>query len=125
MVSLVRSNVVDLPTNVSLRYFWCGGFLISGFLVVQLVSGIILSLLYTADSGIRFSCVVSFTKDGLFTWLVRYTHIWGVSFIFALFGLHMGRSLYYSSYSKLGVWKVGFILYVMMLIEAFLGYILP
>lgn len=39
--------------------------------------------------------------------------------------MHMGRSLYYSSYSKLGVWNVGFILYLLMLIEAFLGYILP
>lgn len=67
MVSLVRSNVVDLPTKVSLRYLWCGGFLIRGFLVVQVVSGVILSLLYTADSGLRFSCVLSFTKDDLFT----------------------------------------------------------
>lgn len=125
VVSLARSNIIDLPTKVSLRYLWCGGFLISGFLVIQIVSGIILSLLYTADSGISFSCVVLFTNDGLFTWLVRYAHIWGVSFIFALFGLHMGRSLYYSRYSKLGVWNVGFILYLMMLVEAFLGYILP
>lgn len=39
--------------------------------------------------------------------------------------MHMGRSLYYSSYTKIGVWNVGFILYILMMIEAFLGYVLP
>nr|AMB20936.1 cytochrome b [Echinostoma paraensei] len=125
MLALVRSNVVDLPTNLSLSYFWCGGFMISSFLIIQVVSGVILSFLYVADSFLSFGCVVDFTSEGLFIWLVRYFHIWGVTFIFLLFLVHMGRALYYSSYSKLGVWNVGFILYLMMMAEAFLGYILP
>nr|YP_009240943.1 cytochrome b [Brachycladium goliath]ALN38356.1 cytochrome b [Brachycladium goliath] len=125
MVSVVRQNVVDLPTNFSLSYLWCGGFMISSFLVIQVVSGVILSLLYVADSGMSFACVLDFTAESLFVWLVRYFHIWGVSFIFLLFFVHMGRSLYYSSYSKLGVWNVGFLLYLLMMVEAFLGYILP
>lgn len=103
MLSVLRNNVIDLPTNLSLRYFWCGGFMIRSFLVVQVISGVILSLLYVADSSMRFGCVLDFTKEGLFVWVVRYAHIWGVSFIFVLFFIHMGRALYYSSYSKLGV----------------------
>lgn len=94
-------------------------------MVIQIVSGIILSFLYVADRLMRFGCVLDLTKEGLFVWFVRYLHIWGVRFIFVLFFLHMGRSLYYSSYSKLGVWNVGFILYILMMAEAFLGYILP
>nr|YP_010401646.1 cytochrome b [Cryptocotyle lingua]UQU69044.1 cytochrome b [Cryptocotyle lingua] len=125
MLSVVRGNVVDLPTNLSLSYFWCGGFMISVFLVIQIVSGIILSLLYVADAGLSFGCVLDFVNEGLFLWFVRYAHIWGVTFIFVLFLAHMGRSFYYSSYSKLGVWNVGFILYLLMMVEAFLGYILP
>nr|QBF03687.1 cytochrome b [Echinostoma sp. JM-2019] len=125
MLSLVRNNVVDLPTNLSLSYFWCGGFMISSFLIIQVVSGIILSFLYVADSVLSFGCVVEFTSESLFVWLVRYFHIWGVTFIFLLFFVHMGRALYYSSYSKLGVWNVGFMLYILMMAEAFLGYILP
>lgn len=77
--------------------------MIRAFLVIQIVSGIILSLIYVADSNMRFGCVLDFTNEGLFIWLVRYFHIWGVSFIFFLFLAHMGRALYYSSYSKLGV----------------------
>nr|YP_010461004.1 cytochrome b [Artyfechinostomum malayanum]UUF68157.1 cytochrome b [Artyfechinostomum malayanum] len=125
MLSLIRNNVVDLPTNVSLSYFWCGGFMISSFLIIQVISGIILSFLYVADSFLSFGCVVEFTSESLFVWLVRYFHIWGVTFIFLLFFVHMGRALYYSSYSKLGVWNVGFVLYILMMAEAFLGYILP
>lgn len=66
MLSLVRTKVVDLPTNLSLSYFWCGGFMIRRFLVIQVVSGIILSFLYVADSYMRFGCVLDFTSEGLF-----------------------------------------------------------
>nr|QIX04638.1 cytochrome b [Brachydistomum sp. PakPr2] len=125
MFSVFRNNVVDLPTNVSLSYFWCGGFMISAFLFIQIVSGVILSFLYVADSCLSFGCVLGFTSESLFVWFVRYFHVWGVTFIFVLLFFHMGRSLYYSSYSKLGVWNVGFILYLLMMVEAFLGYILP
>nr|AHW40478.1 cytochrome b [Fasciola sp. GHL-2014] len=125
MLAVMRGNVVDLPTNISLSYFWCGGFMISSFLIVQVLSGVVLSLLYVADSLLSFGCVLDFTSEGLFLWLVRYAHIWGVTFIFLLFFVHMGRALYYSSYSKLGVWNVGFVLYLLMMVEAFLGYILP
>jgi len=99
--------------------------MIRRFLVIQIVSGIILSLLYVADSNMRFGVVLDFINESLFLWFVRYIHIWGVTFIFVLFLAHMGRSFYYSSYSKLGVWNVGFILYILMMAEAFLGYILP
>lgn len=103
VLRVVRSKLVDLPTNVSLSYYWCSGFMISSFLVVQLISGIILSFLYVADSSLSFACVCDFTQDSLFVWIVRYSHIWGVTFIFFLFFVHMGRALYYSSYTKLGV----------------------
>nr|YP_009867146.1 cytochrome b [Diplostomum ardeae]QKG04345.1 cytochrome b [Diplostomum ardeae] len=125
MLSVVRSNIIDLPTNLSLSYYWCSGFMISSFLIIQVISGIILSLLYVANSFLSFACVLDLTTESLFTWFVRYFHIWGVTFIFLLFLVHMGRALYYSSYSKLGVWNVGFVLYLLMMVEAFLGYILP
>nr|AYH51404.1 cytochrome b [Posthodiplostomum centrarchi] len=125
MVSLFRGNIVDLPTNASLNYFWCSGFMISSFLVIQVLSGFILSLSYSPESLLCFSITTNMILEGIFTWLVRYAHIWGVTFIFLLFFAHMGRALYYSSYSKLGVWNVGFVLYLLMMVEAFLGYVLP
>nr|YP_010702650.1 hypothetical protein P1R15_mgp03 [Sparganum proliferum]CAI7563734.1 cob [Sparganum proliferum] len=125
MVLLLRRNVVDLPTNYSLNYYWCSGFMISAFMVVQVITGVVLSLLYVADSELSFRCVMDLSNDSFFTWGVRYWHIWGVSILFVLFFVHMGRALYYSSYTKKGVWNVGFILYLLTMAEAFLGYILP
>jgi len=75
MLSVVRGNVVDLPTKLSLSYFWCGGFMIRRFLVIQIISGIILSFLYVADSRLRFGLVLDFINEGLFLWFVRYAHI--------------------------------------------------
>lgn len=125
VLSLFRRNVFDLPTKVSLGYFWCRGFMIGVFLVLQVISGVVLSFLYVCSCVERFGCVLRISNDRFFGWLVRYLHVWGVSFIFILLFVHMGRALYYSSYIKVGTWKVGFILYLLMMVEAFLGYILP
>lgn len=125
MINVIRRNLIDLPTNYSLNYYWCSGFMISMFMVIQVLTGVVLSFLYIADSAVRFSVVMKFSKDSFYTWCLRYWHIWGVNLLFVLFFVHMGRALYYSSYSKKGVWNVGFILYLLLMGEAFTGYILP
>ena len=125
VILMFRGNLVDLPTKISLNYYWCSGFMIRRFLIVQVISGIILSFCYVSYSSQCFSVTINLILDDFYTWIVRYVHIWGVTFIFLLFFIHMGRALYYSSYRKLGVWKVGFILYILMMVEAFLGYVLP
>nr|YP_009178847.1 cytochrome b [Pseudanoplocephala crawfordi]ALJ78642.1 cytochrome b [Pseudanoplocephala crawfordi] len=125
MVNIIRRNLIDLPINYSLNYYWCSGFMISAFMVVQILTGVVLSFLYVADSMVSFSIVMNFSNDSFYTWCLRYWHIWGVNLLFILFFIHMGRALYYSSYSKKGVWNVGFILYLLLMVEAFTGYILP
>nr|UFQ88766.1 cytochrome b [Rhinebothroides sp. MZUSP 8013]UFQ88778.1 cytochrome b [Rhinebothroides sp. MZUSP 8014] len=125
MVNVLRSNLIDLPTNYSLNYYWCSGFMISAFMIFQIVTGVVLSMMYVADIQLSFQCVMDLSNDSFFTWCVRYWHIWGVTALFVLFFAHMGRALYYSSHSKLGVWNVGFILYLLTMAEAFMGYVLP
>lgn len=99
--------------------------MLSLFMVVQIATGVFLSFLYVADPLVRFSTVMKFSRDSFYTWCIRYWHIWGVKLLFILFFVHIGRSLYYSSYRKKGVWKVGFVLYLLLMGEAFTGYILP
>lgn len=125
VLEVIRRNLIDLPTNYSLSYYWCRGFMISIFMVLQILTGVVLSFLYVADSVVRFSVVMGLTKDSFYTWCLRYWHMWGVKVLFFLFFVHISRSLYYSSYRKKGVWKVGFILYLLLMGEAFTGYILP
>lgn len=116
---------MDLPTNYSLSYYWCSGFVLSVFVVVQVLTGVFLSFFYMADCLSGFSVIMGLSKDSLFFWFIRYWHILGVRLIFILMFVHMGRALYYSSYIKKGVWNVGFILYLLMMAESFTGYILP
>lgn len=99
--------------------------MISAFMGIQILTGIILSFLYISDSNTSFFTVMNLSNDAFFTWCLRYWHMWGVSVLFFLFFIHMCRALYYSSYSKKGVWDVGFILYLLLMGEAFTGYILP
>nr|BAV82492.1 cytochrome b [Hymenolepis diminuta] len=125
MINVIRRNLIDLPTNYSLSYYWCSGFMISIFMVIQILTGVVLSFLYVANSAESFSIVMNFSNDSFYTWCLRYWHIWGVNLLFVLFFIHMCRALYYSSYNKKGVWNVGFILYLLLMGEAFTGYILP
>lgn len=120
---MIRFNLVDLPTRISLSYFWCVGFVLSAFMIIQVASGVVLSLFYDAFG--KFPLLMMWSDDSIFCWFIRYLHIWGVSIIFLLVYIHIGRGLYYKSYSKIGVWKVGFVIYILLMIEAFLGYILP
>lgn len=125
MINVIRRNLIDLPTNYSLSYYWCRGFMISVFMFFQILTGVVLSFLYVSAARFSFSSVMGYSKDSFFSWCVRYWHIWGVKILFILFFIHMCRALYYSSYSKKGVWKVGFVLYLLLMGEAFTGYILP
>nr|AAG60025.1 cytochrome b [Schistosoma malayensis] len=123
MLKIIRFNLIDLPTSLSITYFWCVGFMISAFMLIQVFSGIILSLFY--DVLGNFSMLMMWTDDSIYCWFIRYIHVWCVSIIFFLVYVHIGRSLYYSSYRMLGVWNVGFFIYIVLIIQANLGYILP
>nr|BAB62230.1 cytochrome b [Taenia solium] len=125
MVSLFRRNLIDLPINYSLNYYWSSGFVLSMFMVLQVLTGVVLSFLYVADYLCSFFIIMSLSNDSFFTWCLRYWHMVGVNVLFILLFVHMARALYYSSYSKKGVWNVGFILYLLVMGEAFTGYILP
>lgn len=72
MLSIIRNNVVDLPTKYSLSYYWCSGFMLSIFMVIQVLTGVVLSFLYVADSQLSFHCVMDITNDSFFTWCIRY-----------------------------------------------------
>nr|YP_010286149.1 cytochrome b [Hydatigera sp. XHPW10]UKS07987.1 cytochrome b [Hydatigera sp. XHPW10] len=125
MISLLRRNLIDLPISFSVNYYWSYGFVLSMFMCIQIITGVVLSFLYVSNSNVSFFVVTSLSNDSFFTWCLRYLHMMGVNVLFILIFVHLCRSLYYSSYSKVSVWNVGFILYLLVMGEAFTGYILP
>lgn len=127
ILSLVNGMVVDLPAPSNLSYWWGFGSLLGLVLIIQLASGIFLAMHYTANVDLAFSSVEHIMRDVNYGWLLRYIHANGASMFFVMVYLHIGRGLYYGSYTKPReiVWGVGVIILVVMMATAFIGYVLP
>jgi ubiquinol-cytochrome c reductase cytochrome b subunit len=111
----------------NLTYAWNFGSLGGICLVIQIITGVLLAMHYTADVSLAFDSIEHINRDVPYGWLIRSTHANGASMFFLMIYLHMWRSIYYGSYGypRTGVWLVGMVLYLLMMATAFLGYILP
>ena len=113
------------PKNFNFWYFF--GSLALLVLVIQFVSGIFLTMNYKPDALFAFASVEYIMRDVQWGWLLRYIHSTGASMFFVVVYLHMFRSLMYGSYRKPRelLWIIGMIIYLALMAEAFMGYLLP
>ena len=113
------------PKNFNFWYFF--GVLSMVVLVIQLLTGIWLLMSFQGSSEMAFASVEYIMRDVDFGWLIRYAHSTGASMFFVVVYLHMFRGLIYGSYKapRELVWVFGMTIYVMLMAEAFLGYVLP
>lgn len=126
LVKIANSVVVDLPCPVNIHSFWNFGSLLGLTLVIQLLSGILLATRFSASPLLSFDSVVSIIQDRNYGWLLRLIHSTGASFFFLFMFLHVGRGLYFGSYSvKPEVWNTGVLIVFLLIGTAFLGYVLP
>jgi ubiquinol-cytochrome c reductase cytochrome b subunit len=96
-------------------------------LVMQIVTGIFLTMNYKPSAAEAFASVEYIMRDVEWGWLIRYMHSTGASFFFIVIYLHMFRALLYGSYRKPRelLWVFGMIIYLALMAEAFMGYVLP
>ena len=124
---MMREHMTEYyaPKNFNILYYT--GSLLLLMIVLQLVSGFLLMAHYVPTSKDAFNSVQGIMYDTKWGWLIRYMHVDGVSLIFILLYLHMGRGLLYGSYRKPRelLWIIGYVIYIMMMGEAFFGYVLP
>lgn len=126
LVKIASSTVVDLPCPANINAFWNFGSLLGLTLMIQLVSGILLATRFSASPSLSFDRVVSIIQDRNYGWLLRLIHSTGASFFFLFIFLHIGRGLYFGSYSvKPEVWRTGVLIVFLLMATAFLGYVLP
>jgi ubiquinol-cytochrome c reductase cytochrome b subunit len=113
------------PKNFNFWYYF--GSLALLVLVLQIVTGIWLTMNYKPDAALAFNSVEYIMRDVNWGWLIRYMHSTGASFFFIVVYLHMFRGLMYGSYKKPRelIWIFGMIIYVALMAEAFMGYLLP
>ena len=90
-----------------------------------MISGIFLAMHYCSDIELAFSSVVHITRDINYGFVLRYLHANGASMFFLCVYFHIGRGMYYGSYTKVIVWNVGVTLFFLMILTAFIGYVLP
>lgn len=113
------------PKNFNFWYFF--GSLALLVLVIQIVSGIFLTMHYKPDAELAFASVEHIMRDVNWGWLIRYMHSTGASFFFIVVYLHMFRGLMYGSFKNPRelIWIFGMLIYVALMAEAFMGYLLP
>ncbi len=113
------------PRNFNFWYFF--GSLALLVLVIQIVTGIFLTMSYKPSADHAFASVEYIMRDVEWGWLIRYMHSTGASLFFAVVYLHMFRGLMYGSYKKPRelLWIFGMLIYVVLMAEAFMGYLLP
>nr|YP_009413539.1 cytochrome b [Zoanthus sansibaricus]YP_009738044.1 cytochrome b [Zoanthus sociatus]YP_010872549.1 cytochrome b [Zoanthus pulchellus]QIB71230.1 cytochrome b [Zoanthus cf. pulchellus AP-2020]QIB71243.1 cytochrome b [Zoanthus cf. sociatus AP-2020]QIB71269.1 cytochrome b [Zoanthus sp. AP-2020]ASM81637.1 cytochrome b [Zoanthus sansibaricus]QIB71256.1 cytochrome b [Zoanthus sociatus] len=125
VLSIINGLIIDLPSPSNISYMWNFGSLLGVCLGIQIITGIFLSMHYCADVSLAFASVGHIMRDVNYGFLLRYLHANGASMFFLCVYLHIGRGLYYGSYSRTAVWNVGVIIYVLMMATAFIGYVLP
>lgn len=125
LFKIINNALVDLPAPSNISRWWNFGSLLGLCLILQIATGIFLSIHYTADTIIAFNSVNHICRDVNYGWILRTLHANGASFFFICIYLHVGRGIYYGSYKYLYTWTVGVVLFFLTIGTAFIGYVLP
>lgn len=124
LLKLVNNFVYDSLMPLNLNYWFNFGSLLGLFLIVQIVTGVLLAMNYIPHVDIAFDSIEYIMREVPYGYLIRYTHANGAALFFVAVYLHMARGLLYGSYSKPKTltWSIGVIIFLLMIITAFIGY---
>ena len=127
LTALWKSQVSEYYAPKNFNFWYYFGSLAMMVLVIQLVSGIFLTMNYKPSAGEAFASVEYIMRDVNWGWLIRYIHSTGASAFFIVVYLHMFRALLYGSYRKPRelLWIFGCVIFVLLMAQGFTGYVLP
>nr|YP_008816225.1 cytochrome b [Schizothorax esocinus]AHA03957.1 cytochrome b [Schizothorax esocinus] len=125
LIKIANDALVDLPAPSNISVWWNFGSLLGLCLATQILTGLFLAMHYTSDISTAFSSVTHICRDVNYGWLIRNVHANGASFFFICIYMHIARGLYYGSYLYKETWNIGVILLLLVMMTAFVGYVLP
>nr|YP_010131779.1 cytochrome b [Triplophysa baotianensis]QPZ94147.1 cytochrome b [Triplophysa baotianensis] len=125
LIKIANHALVDLPAPSNISVWWNFGSLLGLCLAAQIITGLFLAMHYTSDISTAFSSVAHICRDVNYGWLIRSMHANGASFFFICLYLHIARGLYYGSYLYKETWNIGVVLFLLVMMTAFVGYVLP
>nr|ARF03731.1 cytochrome b [Bubalus bubalis]QNS36648.1 cytochrome b [Bubalus bubalis]QNS36653.1 cytochrome b [Bubalus bubalis] len=125
LMKILNNAFIDLPAPSNISSWWNFGSLLGICLILQILTGLFLAMHYTSDTTTAFSSVAHICRDVNYGWIIRYMHANGASMFFICLYMHVGRGMYYGSYTFLETWNIGVILLFAVMATAFMGYVLP
>ncbi|MGD8808313.1 MAG: cytochrome bc complex cytochrome b subunit [Gammaproteobacteria bacterium] len=127
MTKLIKEHATEYYASKNFNFWYGFGVLATVVLVMQIVTGIFLTMNYKPAAEEAFASVEYIMRDVEWGWLIRYLHSTGASAFFIVVYLHMFRGLMYGSYKRPRelVWLIGMAIYLCLMAEAFFGYLLP
>ena len=127
MTDTMRQHVTQYYASKNFNFWYVFGVLAMVVLVIQLLTGIFLTMNYKPSATDAFASVEYIMRDVEWGWLIRYMHSTGASFFFVVVYLHMFRAMLYGSYKKPRelIWIIGMLIFFVLMAEAFAGYLLP
>jgi len=127
LMATLKAHLTEYYAPKNFNFWYYFGSLALLVFVLQIVTGIFLTMHYKPDANLAFASVEYIMRDVPWGWLIRYMHSTGASAFFVCVYLHMFRGLLYGSYRKPRelLWIVGMLIFLSLMAEAFFGYLLP
>nr|YP_010262621.1 cytochrome b [Troides aeacus formosanus]UIX25151.1 cytochrome b [Troides aeacus formosanus] len=125
LLKIINNSLIDLPTPSNISSWWNFGSLLALCLIIQIITGLFLSMYYTANIELAFYSVNYICRNVNYGWLIRTLHANGASLFFICIYLHIGRGIYYESFNFMYTWMIGIIILFLLMATAFMGYVLP
>nr|YP_009107093.1 cytochrome b [Angaracris barabensis]YP_009740730.1 cytochrome b [Bryodema dolichoptera]AIT96941.1 cytochrome b [Angaracris barabensis]QID03705.1 cytochrome b [Bryodema dolichoptera] len=125
MIKIINNSLIDLPAPTNISFWWNLGSLLGLCLMIQIMTGLFLTMHYTPNIESAFSSVIHICRDVNNGWMIRTMHANGASMFFICMYLHVGRGIYYGSYMYMNTWMTGTMILFLIMATAFMGYVLP
>nr|UEE83697.1 cytochrome b [Thosea sinensis]UEK75812.1 cytochrome b [Quasithosea sythoffi]WCH63207.1 cytochrome b [Thosea sinensis] len=125
ILKIINGSLIDLPSPSNISSWWNFGSLLALCLIIQVLTGLFLTMYYSANIELAFQSVNYIYRNVNYGWLIRNLHANGASFFFICIYLHIGRGMYYESFNLKYTWMVGVLILFLLMATAFMGYVLP
>nr|YP_010228511.1 cytochrome b [Callerebia polyphemus]QZP40869.1 cytochrome b [Callerebia polyphemus] len=125
IIKIINETLINLPSPSNISSWWNFGSLLALCLMIQIITGLFLTMYYTANIEMAFFSVNYICRNVNYGWLIRTLHANGASFFFICIYFHIGRGIYYESFNLFYTWMIGMIILFLLMATAFMGYVLP
>nr|AYE84586.1 cytochrome b [Encarsia obtusiclava] len=122
---IMYNSLIMLPSPLNISIWWNFGSLLGLCLIMQIISGLFLSMHYTPNIESAFLSIIHIIQDVNYGWMFRLIHMNGASMFFICMFIHTGRGLYYNSFMLMQTWIIGVMIMLLTMGTAFVGYVLP